>query len=286
MVFYGSLTVYNGTPETSSGYLVSLNGKSSLAVPTVSATPNPSNKTIAVSWTAVEGATSYDVTCGTQTQTGLTGTSYTFTMADYGTYAVTVKAISATAYPAICSSTVVLSDPSITTKDYYKLVTSIEDITEGTYVVGALRSSSASDNFYFGKASVSSGDWEVSDSYVTVTSSNGVRKFEAAILPTGAVEFTFTGNNTNGFTICNGSDYLYYTAASNRKLAFAANGSSQKWIVAADDSPLVAGGIYLKAVTSSGNYTISENSTSTGAIRGYASTTSYRAIYLFKKVNE
>ena len=173
------------------------------------------------------------------------------------------------------------------TKDYYRLVTDTEDITAGTYVVGALRSASATDTFYFGKATVSSGDWVVSDDYITVEAEGGIRRFETKDLPSGAVEFTFTGNNTDGFTISNSTNYLYYTAASNRKLSFAAAGSSQKWKVSAKSSPLITGGIVLKAVTGdSTNYTISENSTGVGAIRGYASTTEYRAIYLFKKVNE
>ena len=170
--------------------------------------------------------------------------------------------------------------------DYeYQMVTSVNDISAGTYVVGALRSTSATNNFYFGKASVSSGDWEVSADYITIAESNGIRKFDATSLPTGAVEFTFTGDNTNGFTISNSTNYLYYTAASNRKLAFASTGSTYKWTVSAKSSPLISGGIVLKRKSggSASSYTISENSTAVGAIRGYSSTTEYRAIYLFKK---
>lgn len=173
----------------------------------------------------------------------------------------------------------------VVTKDYYKLVTSLEDITAGTYVVGALRSTTATNNFYFGKATVNSGDWVVSDGYVTVADVEGVRRFETKDLPSGAVEFTFTGDNTDGFTISNSTNYLYFTAASNRKLAFAAEGATQKWKVASKAEPLITGGITLSAVGGT-NYTISENSTGTGAIRGYANTTQYRAIYLFKKVTE
>lgn len=36
----------------------------------------------------------------------------------------------------------------------YQMVTSVNDISAGTYVVGALRSTSATNNFYFGKASI------------------------------------------------------------------------------------------------------------------------------------
>jgi hypothetical protein len=184
-----------------------------------------------------------------------------------------------------CLLMAVLSIGQMWAVDYeYQMVTSVDQVTAGTYVVGALRSTTATNNFYFGKASVSSGDWVVSDNYVTVAESGGVRKFDATSLPTGAVEFELTGNNTDGFTIKNGTKYLYYTAASNRKLAFAANGSSYKWTVSAKSSPLISGGVVLKKKAGlDGNYTISENSTAVGAIRGYANTTEYRAIYLFKK---
>ena len=294
IVVYGKLTTYgsgsNVTPETASGHLVSLNGKTkALTVSTLVATPDDNTKTIAVTWTAVSGSSetvSYAITCGDKSYESTSAGSYSFTMANYGTYAVTVVASASDAVSSTATTNVTLNNPSSTTKDYYKLVTSINDITEGTYVVGALRSQTATNNFYFGTASVSSGDWVVSDKYVTVAADNGVRRFEIANLPSGAVEFTLTGNNTDGFTISNGANYLYYTEPSNRKLAFATTGSSQKWTVSAVNDALITGGIALKAVTASGNYTISENSTAVGAIRGYASTTVYRAIYLFKKVNE
>ena len=174
----------------------------------------------------------------------------------------------------------------VSKKDYYKLVTNMSDFTEGNYVVAALKSTTASNKFYFGKAEVSSGDWVVEGTGLTVEAVNGVRRFETKDLPDDAVEFTFTGNNTNGFTISNDGKYLYYTATSNRKLGFSSNGSSQKWTIASVEDALVNGGVSLSAVTQSGNYTISENSTGAGAIRGYANTTVYRAIYIFKKVNE
>ena len=292
VIVNGTLTKYTSgstvIPETSSGYLVSLNGKTkALSVPALTASPNDDNKEIAVSWTTATGTTeqiSYAVTCGTQSYNATAAGSHTFTMVDYGIYTVTVVASASDAVSSSVTTNVTLNNPDATTKDYYKLVTSVNDITAGTYVVGALRSTEATNNFYFGTANVSSGDWVVSDNYVTVVEENGVRRFEVANLPSGAVEFTLTGNNTDGFTIANGSNYLYYTASSNRKLSFAASGSSQKWTIAAKSSPLINGGVYLSAV--GGSYTVSENSTSTGAIRGYANTTAYRAIYLFKKVNE
>ncbi|MBP5720107.1 MAG: Ig-like domain-containing protein [Bacteroidales bacterium] len=291
VIIYGTLTVFNNTtPETTSGYLVSLNGKTKGLTPgSLTATPDNANKQITVTWGAATGTDStisYVVTCGTQSYNADAAGSHTFTMSDYGLYSISVIASASDAISATISTNATLSNPSITTKDYYKLITNVNDITAGTYVVGALRSSSATNNFYFGKASVSSGDWVVSDNYVTVAQdNNGVRRFEIASLPDGAVEFTFSGDNTNGFTISNGTKYLYYTEASSRKLSFDAKGSSQKWTVVAKSSPLISGGVCFSAVGTQ-PYTISENSTATGAIRGYANNTQYRAIYLFKKVNE
>ena len=94
---YGQLKKYvsgaTTTLEMNTGsYLFSRNGEIHLVAPEVTATGNNAAKTIAVSWNSVDGATSYDVTCGTLSQTGLTTTSYTFTMPDYGTYSVQVTA--------------------------------------------------------------------------------------------------------------------------------------------------------------------------------------------------
>ena len=289
VIVYGQLYKYNTTIEINTGnYIYSLNGKTKvLTAGSLSTSTNDENKQITVTWGAATGtdqAISYVVSCGSQSYNASAAGSHTFTMDDYGTYVVSVVASASDAVPATATMNATLNNPGSSTKDYYKLITNLSDITEGIYVVGALRSSDATNNFYFGKAAVNSGDWVVSDSYVTVAAVDGVRRFEIGDLPTGAVEFTFTGDNTNGFTISNSSKYLYYTASSNRKLAFATDGSTYKWKVLGKSSPLITGGVVLSAV--GGTYTISENSTAVGAIRGYASSTQYRAIYLFKKVNE
>ena len=164
----------------------------------------------------------------------------------------------------------------------YTMVTNLSDVSEGVYVIGALKSTSATNDFYFATTTINSGDITVTNNSKTVTAVNGVRSFDASDLPSGAKEFTFTGDNTDGFTIANGTNYLYFTANSNRKLAFATTGSTYKWKAVAKDNPLIEGGICLSH-TGSQAYTISENSTAAGAIRGYANATQYRAIYLFKK---
>lgn len=72
--------------------LVELNGTKHMISPTVTTEVNNDAKTIKVTWNVVDGASSYDVTCGTLSQTGLTATTYTFTVAENGTYDITVSA--------------------------------------------------------------------------------------------------------------------------------------------------------------------------------------------------
>lgn len=116
VIIYGTLTMYNTTPETSSGYLVSLNGKTkglTIAAPTI--TKNDSAKQITVAWTAATGTTSaisYVVTCDTQTYNANAAGSHTFTMADYGAYSVSVEATASDAVSAAISCSVTLTDPS------------------------------------------------------------------------------------------------------------------------------------------------------------------------------
>lgn len=116
VIIYGTLTMYNTTPETSSGYLVSLNGKTkglTLAAPTV--TTNASAKQITVAWTAATGtesAVSYVINCGTQSYNANAAGSHTFTMADYGTYNVSIEATASDAVSAAISTSATLTDPS------------------------------------------------------------------------------------------------------------------------------------------------------------------------------
>ncbi len=120
VIIYGTLTVYTGnnnnTPETSSGYLVSLNGKTkglTLAAPTV--TTDASAKQITVAWTAATGtesAVSYVINCGTQSYNASAAGSHTFTMTDYGTYNVSVEATASDAVAATINTSATLTDPN------------------------------------------------------------------------------------------------------------------------------------------------------------------------------
>ncbi|MBR3074489.1 MAG: OB-fold nucleic acid binding domain-containing protein, partial [Bacteroidales bacterium] len=95
---YGKLKKYvNGSNEMTAeidqdNILVELNGTKHMIAPTVTAEVNNDAKTIKVTWNVVDGASSYDVTCGTLSQTGLTATTYTFTVTENGTYDITVSA--------------------------------------------------------------------------------------------------------------------------------------------------------------------------------------------------
>lgn len=94
---YGKLKKYVNssdvvTPEVDQdNILVALNGSKHMIAPVVSTEVDDDNLTIAVSWNEVDGATSYVVTCGDQSQT-VTNTSYTFTVAGDGTYTIIVTA--------------------------------------------------------------------------------------------------------------------------------------------------------------------------------------------------
>ena len=144
-------------------------------------------------------------------------------------------------------------------------LTAAADVVAGTYYL-AMASGNA-DGYKLATTINSSNDWDVSDE---VTLNSGV--LEAANIPATATLLTFTGDNSEGFTIQNpDGDYLGFTEAANRKLAFGAY-STTKWTVAESN-----GKTYLSCAT--GTYTISNNSTN---IRGYASTTVYNSLYLFK----
>lgn len=161
------------------------------------------------------------------------------------------------------------------------------DVVQGTYYIAALRSDTLTTNYYFATGALSSNDLVVTSDYVSAADGT------CDSLPSGAIAFTFTGDNTNGFSISkDSSNYLYMTAiGTSRRLGFS-SASDYKWTVAAHNNPSGAqanGGLYISYVSGShsgvtGSYTITENSTATGAIRGYSGTTKYRAIYLFKEV--
>jgi hypothetical protein len=128
VIIYGTLTVYDSTtPETSSGYLVSLNDTTkglTLAAPTVTTNTANSAKEITVSWTAATGtesAVSYVITCGGQTYNATAAGSHSFTMSDYGTYSVSVAASASDAISATVTTSATLVDPNAGAPTVYEI---------------------------------------------------------------------------------------------------------------------------------------------------------------------
>ena len=123
VIINGTLTKYtpngggNTIPETSAGYLVSVNGiTKALSIPTLTATPNNNTKEIAVTWGAATGSSgtvSYTATCGSSSVTVAAAGTYAFPMTEYGTYNITVTASASDALPATAKTTAKLTDPSI-----------------------------------------------------------------------------------------------------------------------------------------------------------------------------
>ncbi len=162
---------------------------------------------------------------------------------------------------------------------YYKAI-DLDAPVEGNYLIGAVRSE-AYPNVYIATAEIASGDIVTTDNYVTVA--DGF--ICDADLDENARAFTFTGNNTDGFTISyvdvDLTMYLGVSSySSNRKLAWSVDYGTVLWKVAStgkDDGYY----LYTAIPNSEKNYTVSQNSTGTAPIRGYSSGTIYTGIYLF-----
>ena len=119
VLLYGKLTKYNSIAETAEGtaYLVKVNDKAGLTVPSLSAEPDDSNKQIAVTWGAATGSAgtiTYTVTCGDQQHVATAAGSHTFTMANYGTYDVKVVATASDAWNSMAATSATLTDSSPT----------------------------------------------------------------------------------------------------------------------------------------------------------------------------
>lgn len=160
------------------------------------------------------------------------------------------------------------------------VLTDADDLTAGTYVIASYNTSTSKYVALTGGITTSKGNSDLTNETTGFTISDS--KFTT--LPTGACEFTLTGNTSDGFTIQNGSsEYLGYTDYStNRKLAFSDDYSSYTW--KADDLTYSGypDGCYIERGISN-NYKISTNSDNTATqVRGYSSS-AFKPIYFFKK---
>ena len=115
VVIYGYLCLYSETKEMyQNNYISSLNGTKYLAAGSLDVSKNDALKQITVTWGAASGSNetiTYTVSCGGQTLSPnpTTAGSHTFTMADYGTYTVTVVASASDASSATVSTSATLS---------------------------------------------------------------------------------------------------------------------------------------------------------------------------------
>lgn len=164
---------------------------------------------------------------------------------------------------------------------FYKLIT-LENVKAGNYIIGAKRGKTYPD-IYPATSKISSGDWVVSDTFITAAND----AITADQLPKDAQVIVLDGDNTNGFTIGFKVDgvikYLGYTSiADNRTLKFSEEYVTILWTIIADEE----GGFALSTPIEGGKYVISQNSTGSGAIRGYKSGAVYDGIYLFAEVTE
>ena len=168
------------------------------------------------------------------------------------------------------------------------VMTQRDNISEGTYLIGALCSTTQTNDFYFATGELTTGS--NADMYVTENATNieevsGIRRIDA--IPNDAAEFALIGNSTDGYTIkvgTGGNNYLGYTSTSNRKLAIGSDYSTYRW------EPVEKGTIYASysaALSSkSETYYIVENSTnSSNPIRSYGELSNGRGLYFFKKVS-
>lgn len=226
VIIYGTLTVYtnggNTIPETSSGYLVSLNGKTKgLTLSTMSTTPDNDNKQITVTWgvaTGTDSAISYVVSCGEQTFTANAAGSHTFTMAEYGQYSVSVMASADDAVSATATATSILTDPS----------SSSTTVTYSSFTYNSTNKT------------VSGGDSVISILQEKGTSSNDVANY------TSPIRFykghTLTITCASGYTITNVSFHMNGTYTMNDVTVDGEAMTNNAWSGSASEVIFVNGG--------------------------------------------
>ena len=214
-----------------------------------------------------------NATTTTVEATCTTAGSTTLTCGDCGHVEVTeIPALGHNYVDGVCS-VCGTAQPELPDVTNYELVT-VENVTAGNYVIGAIRSG-AYPAVYLATGA-SNGDIVVDGT--AVTAENDQLTEEQV---TKAKVFVLTGDNTNGFTIGYNDGtkmvYLGYTEKANRKLAFSDAYSNVLWKIQVHND-----GVKL----TDGNINIFQNSTGTSAIRGYTSNYSdAKGIYLFRQID-
>ena len=164
----------------------------------------------------------------------------------------------------------------ITSTTYDKVAANTSNIVNGTYLIAVNKVNS--NNYNFANASISSGKAGVEATGVATASS-----YSPSNIPSGAKEYTLSGDNTNGFLIHCSSGYLDATSNAGSLSYNNANNAannSEKWIFSVKDQGFVLTG------ASGGTKTSCNSSTASTAIRNYASNGSYYDPLFFFKKNE
>lgn len=222
VIVYGQIGVYNSTPQLAQGnYLYSINGKSkTLTAGSLSTTKDDENKTVTVIWgsaTGTDSDISYVVNCGTQSYNANAAGSHTFTMPDYGEYAVTVVASASDAISAEVNTTVTLTDPNASggtlTLDFESTASSYTDWTITNIVTQQTNSNvNGHTGSYYGDT-----DGKTTGSIVT----------KNTIASPGTLTFYVSKESTNT------------NAGSVWKISVSSNGSS--WTQVGDDQAAASG---------------------------------------------
>ncbi len=196
-----------------------------------------------------------------------------------GCEAAKTEVIPATGHNYVDGKCTICEEPQPEAKLYAPVT--VETIVAGNYIVASNRKSTEEvPPVYPATSGISSGHWLVSDTAVPVVDG----KISSADLPVDAVIFTLTGDKENGFTISYTTAegevmYLGYSSYAKAKNAFSADYSNFLWKFVAKSSGETA----LQTVGET-PYTISTNSEAVTALRGYANSSIYQSVLLYKEV--
>lgn len=163
----------------------------------------------------------------------------------------------------------------ITSTTYDKVAANTSNIVNGTYLIAVNKVNS--NNYNFADGSISSERAGVEGTGVATAST-----YSPSGIPSGAKEYTLSGDNTNGFLIHCSAGYLHAASAGSLSYNNANNAAnnSEKWTFSVKGQGFVLTG------ASGGTKTSCNSSTASTAIRNYASNGAYYDPLFFFKKNE
>ena len=296
VVINGSLTVFNtSVAETSSGYLVSVNGKTKgLKAGSMTVTTNDSNKQITVAWGAATGSTqpiNYVVSCGTQEYNATAAGSHTFTMADYGHYDVSVVADASDALRAVTNSNVSLIEPGTVSNDGSEAhpYTASEaaaaasgTAVANTYVKGIVSAITTAFNSQFNNISFTiSDDGQTAGTQFTayrtsVSSADDVAVGDAVVLKGSLKMYNTTPELDAGNTIVKSLRRPSFTGGStpfetSTSVTLSAETGATIYYTLDESTPTEASAVYSSAIALSATTTVKAIAVKDGLVTGVAS---------------